>query len=365
MFLSHFALAATACIPSAQVAAATSAEVDWFAGSVEEALGEAQRAERILLVGFCDPFSDWCGRLERQTYAHPPAIELMRRFVCLKIDTDTADGTALGKRFHVSTLPTILFLEPDGAVRDVLRGFVPPEPFRDELARILSGEDSITRLRERVGKEPQDLDARYELARKLSKVGDAHGVQEQIEAIRRLDPEGRSRASRRIAMDEAAQAVRSMQPPSDARFRELLEGETEPDLLYLGWSWVYRVDRAIAESQSEADERASYAKRAREACPQAWPHCPPAERPLFGNEIAWWFYEHADELTPDEKRFALGVAREVTLLQPADANLRDTYAGCLSINGRTEEALAQLKRCIELEPDNPQWKARLAELGGE
>jgi len=34
------------------------------------------------------------------------------------------------------------------------------------------------------------------------------------------------------------------------------------------------------------------------------------------------------------------------------------------MNGKKDEAIRQIQRCIELEPDNQKWKDRLAELQG-
>ena len=46
----------------------------------------------------------------------------------------------------------------------------------------------------------------------------------------------------------------------------------------------------------------------------------------------------------------------------SSANVLDTLACCYFMNGMTEKALATIDRCIELQPDNADWKKRRTEF---
>lgn len=362
------ALAHAAALPQAapteirEAAQEVRTSIAWFEGSFDEALAAAKASGRLVFVDFWSLASPWTQKLHARTFTDAAVGKAMEAFVCVSVDAASESGRALAKAHGVSAIPTLLFLESDGSPRDVLLGYVAPAPFAEQAKRIASGVGTITGLRARLETEPGDLDARYDLAKKLAQVGDEAGAREQIDAIHARDPEGEARASRKLALDAAARDVQQAIEKSDARFRELMQGESDPGLLYTGWSWIYRIDAHLATRGG--DESAALEKSAREAARKAWPGCPLAERALFGNEIAWHFYEHRAELDADEKAFALSVSTEAADRAPEDANALDTYACCLAMNGKRDEAIAVVKRCIALEPDNPEHAQRLAELGG-
>ena len=95
--------------------------------------------------------------------------------------------------------------------------------------------------------------------------------------------------------------------------------------------------------------------------------------PPFGNTVASKFYESRDELSPADKAFALEVAARAAKAAEAESQVDpearerlvhalDVYACCLSMNGKKDEALKQLERCKELDPNAEVWKDRLAEF---
>lgn len=337
-------------------------EPKWFGGSFEEALEAVKGSGRLVLVYFWPDRAGWCKKLEKESFSKPSVAAAMERMLCVRIDTQTEAGAKLARTWAAERQPTLLFLDSDARAHDVIVGYLGPAFFEAELARIASGERTIPALRARVDEGTADLDLRYELAKKLAQVGDGEASRALIDTIRELDPEGRSRASRRLALDAATRDVQLMPTPADEPIRALLAEETDPGILYSGWSWIYRVQGFLATRPGAEAESAKHATLAREAARRAWPHCPAVERSLFGNEIAWSFYEQRDALAPDEKAFALEVAQQVARLAPEDPNVLDTWACCLFMNGRADEALALVERCIQLEPENAAWKDRLAEL---
>ena len=59
---------------------------------------------------------------------------------------------------------------------------------------------------------------------------------------------------------------------------------------------------------------------------------------------------------------ALEHAREAARLDPGNAKYLDTLAEAYARLGRRDEAMAQIKRCLELEPNTPYYQARMKEL---
>jgi YHS domain-containing protein/thiol-disulfide isomerase/thioredoxin len=79
----------------------------------DSALAEAKRLNRPLLVHF---YADWCPpcRQMDQNVLHREQVqrELRRLMVPVKVNADRSPAVA--ERYHIDSLPTDLFLEPDG-----------------------------------------------------------------------------------------------------------------------------------------------------------------------------------------------------------------------------------------------------------
>ncbi|HUG89603.1 MAG TPA: thioredoxin family protein [Planctomycetaceae bacterium] len=102
----------------------------------EQALAEAKRLNRPLLVHF---YSEWCTpcrRMDRDVLRQPDVqIRLGRRFVVAKIDADL--HPALVERFEVRGLPSDILITPDGQVLDAAEGFRERPAFLAALDRAI------------------------------------------------------------------------------------------------------------------------------------------------------------------------------------------------------------------------------------
>jgi YHS domain-containing protein/thiol-disulfide isomerase/thioredoxin len=95
------------------VASAAQARADAWRKDFESAEAEAKETGRPMLVHF---YADWCGpcMLMEQTVLRDPVLEKQLRtgFVAVKINSDRRPD--LRDRFHVTKLPTDIFLDPRG-----------------------------------------------------------------------------------------------------------------------------------------------------------------------------------------------------------------------------------------------------------
>ena len=162
---------------------------------------------------------------------------------------------------------------------------------------------------------------------------------------------------RRLKFEELSKGIRK--PRDLTELREFLKSETYDEILFDGWYAIYSItDRAAKREKKGETPRQALRKDARAAAVKLWRHTPSKHHAMLGNTIAWGFYEDVEQLTDEEKSFALKVAKVAVEADSTNANIVDTYACCLFINGKVDEALKQVERCIELDPAKEEWKKR-------
>jgi thiol-disulfide isomerase/thioredoxin len=368
--------------------------VEWFDGTFEQALAEATKQKKIVFLEFWTKTCPFCKQLDRETLNATAIVEEARMFVCLPIDAESESGKPIAERYGIPAWPALVFLEPDGSMRDRFAGFRGPEQLLAEMRRVRAGLGTFGELERRVAAHPKDVcarldlvfrlrqmhderwsremaaareaiargdcfdpkspDERFEIAKRLRQCGDARGYEEQIEAIRELDPEGLSAPLHLLALGDRIALVRSRmrenQTLDPRSVVEYLADEHHERVLFEGWYLL----RAIA--------REHYRKEAREFGAEAWKHCPPDQVASFGRELAADLVAAAGEIDDAQRAFALEVATKASEASPRSVDHLETLASCLVLVGRKTDAVAALERAQALEPTCASIRARLDEL---
>lgn len=92
---------------------------------VAAAFAEARAAAKPLLVDLTADWCGWCRVMEQRVFPDPAFRTYAERFVLLRVDVeDRGDGTELAARYDSSSLPTLLLLEPGGALIGLVEGFL-------------------------------------------------------------------------------------------------------------------------------------------------------------------------------------------------------------------------------------------------
>jgi thioredoxin 1 len=344
-------------------------KLNWFKGTFEEALAQAKASNKLIFIDFWTTWCGWCKRLNKDTFSDDTVVAEMNDIICVSIDAESKAGKPIAERYHVKGYPALFLLASDGSAEDSIGGYLPPDRFKLEIQRVRAGRGTAGDFRKQVDADRSSIEKRFALAQKLQDLGDQAGYDAQMAEIKKIDPDGKSLAMHRIAFDEVMAKIaatwQKTKQLDTAVMVAYVQKETYPELLFKGYSSLAQMHTYLAKQAEDAGDAAKTSAEqaeARAAMRGAWKNVPEAQVSDYGNSVAWAFYEDRDKLPPADKAFALEVAEKVLALGKDNVNAIDTYACCLYMNGKKDEARKAIARCIELDPKNENWKEHLDEF---
>lgn len=102
----------------------------------ETALAKAKDENRVVLLDFSAEWCPPCKMLEEKTWPDPEVRGWLGRHVIpVKVDVD--ENKPLAEKFGIKTIPTLIFIRPDGSEVGRLGGFMPPKKFLFEAEEVL------------------------------------------------------------------------------------------------------------------------------------------------------------------------------------------------------------------------------------
>lgn len=102
---------------------------------LDEALMQAKRERKPIVLDFSAEWCAPCKRMEKTTFADAKVKELLQRCILVRIDVDQYEE--LTQRLGVVGLPDLRLVTPDGKVFQKLRGYQFPDTFAADLARLI------------------------------------------------------------------------------------------------------------------------------------------------------------------------------------------------------------------------------------
>jgi thiol:disulfide interchange protein DsbD len=125
--------------------------------SFDEALRKARNAGKPVIVDFWADWCSWCHRLDKNTYADPWVARKAEEFVAVKVNTEgSRKELEVTRRYHVTSLPTILFLSPEGRQIFRLNGYQGPGQFPRTLEAALQGGRNLMAWEDALARNPGD-----------------------------------------------------------------------------------------------------------------------------------------------------------------------------------------------------------------
>ena len=108
----------------------TPRSVEWL--TYRQALNKGRDEKKPVLIHFTADWCKWCEKMKKETYTDPAVIRYMAEHMSVTM-VDTEDVPSLARKYNVSSLPTLWFLDAEGQPLTAVPGYLGPE----KLLRIM------------------------------------------------------------------------------------------------------------------------------------------------------------------------------------------------------------------------------------
>jgi thiol:disulfide interchange protein len=110
-------------------------QIQWV-GSLEKGLAQAKKENKPTLIDFYADWCGWCERLDKDTLTDPKVVELSKRFVMIKVNTEGERRAVV--KYGVRSLPTVVLTDAAGKEIGRVTGYRPASSFLSEMQHALS-----------------------------------------------------------------------------------------------------------------------------------------------------------------------------------------------------------------------------------
>jgi thioredoxin-like negative regulator of GroEL len=130
---------------------------------LDQGLQAAKEAGRPVLIDFWASWCQPCKAMETQLWSTPEGKKLTSKFILVRLNFDTA--TAAIRKYHVSSVPTVIFADSWGNELTRLAGFQGPAPYLRRMTVVPANLEPLNSWNEALSKNSRDVEALRGIAR--------------------------------------------------------------------------------------------------------------------------------------------------------------------------------------------------------
>ena len=166
---------------------AAAAQEPFAALSFDQALKRALAEKKLVFVDFYAAWCVPCKIMDATTFKDPKVVQFLKdKVVALRVDVE--QQAALAEKYHVSGFPTLMFLQPEGKVVEVIAGATDAEDFLHRAENALAGRDTLTQYRQALKSAPDDPTLHARIAEALTVRGEtAEALEHCKQVLQRKD----------------------------------------------------------------------------------------------------------------------------------------------------------------------------------
>ncbi|PID78910.1 hypothetical protein CSB20_12885 [bacterium DOLZORAL124_64_63] len=127
---------------------------------------------RPILIDFYARWCKPCKLLDVMVYNEEEVITELRDVLTFKVDIDKPEYADLKRKFHITVLPTLVWLDEHGRELDRFTGYQNKDEFLALVRSIRQDGDILHQLSARQAQRPEDPGLLFELARRHAERGD-------------------------------------------------------------------------------------------------------------------------------------------------------------------------------------------------
>ena len=227
-------------------------EIKFFNGTFDEALLEASKENKILMIDFFTDWCIWCKELDKKVYTNFEVAEFANKnFINLKIDAEKGSGTELAKKYKIVGYPTILFLNEQKEEIDRIYGYFPPKEFLKRIQDIKGGINTFDSIKKALSETPDNPVLNYKLANKyIDNGGEPDDILSYLQKVVNNDPDNT------LGFTDDALLLIAVASGNLNNIKKFIEDNPESDVLKN--ALVYLAEKLYQETNNYEDAKKYY-----------------------------------------------------------------------------------------------------------
>jgi thioredoxin 1 len=132
--------------------------VAWANLTIDQALSEAAKTGKVIMVNVHSSHCGGCAQLEADVWSTPAGAEVADGLIPIQVDNGGTDGAYLQTRYPVTGLPAVIFIGPDGKEVDRVVGYMRgKQAFLAEALPLKDGMDRLPAMEQELAAHPDSL----------------------------------------------------------------------------------------------------------------------------------------------------------------------------------------------------------------